>query len=426
MYALAFAIPFGSLYELHIGPLTVGPSELLVGVVMLCYALRLLAARRVASLRQPSWLWLGVGVYIATLTISLLPAGELLLGLKGVLKWLEVLVLYGLVATQLSARQRQVLVACLLLAGAAQALLGVNQFLRQIGPPGFVLFGRYMRAYGTFEQPNPFGGYLGMILPLGYGLLLAGMHDAELGKRMPWLRWSFVAGSSALLLAGLLMSWSRGALLGVIGGLALVGLVVGRRYWPLAALLAATVVVFAPELLALTNADWLTRLTDLTTLIGRDLAAVEITDANFANVERLAHWVAGWRMFEHAPWLGVGTGQYPVVYETVAVPRWREALGHAHNYYLHVMAEGGLLGLAGYLAMMIGATVAVGRRAVERIGWARGVALGALGMLGHLWLHSLVDNLYVHELYLLVAMVLGLATASQAVDERQSTAPFTG
>ena len=29
------------------------------------------------------------------------------------------------------------------------------------------------RAHGTFGQPNPFGGYMNMVWPLGAGLLLA-------------------------------------------------------------------------------------------------------------------------------------------------------------------------------------------------------------------------------------------------------------
>ena len=418
LYALAFTIPFGSMFERSLGPITVGPSEVLLAGTVASYALRLTARRDTSSLRQSSWLWLGIVAYLASLTLSLLPARELTLGLVEVVKWAEVLLLYALVSTQLSTRQRRGLLLCLLFAGAAQAALGVYQFIRQVGPPGFVLFDRYMRAYGSFEQPNPFGGYLGLVLPLSYGLVFGGLGMGR-GKGQRWLLWCGAASIGVLLLVGLLMSWSRGALLGLAGGLALVALVSSRRYWPLLLMVGVTALLLAPELAALTHLDWFSRLTDMTTLIGRDLTAVEITDANFANVERLAHWLAGWRMFSQRPWLGVGTGQYPSAYASVAIPRWGEALGHAHNYYLHTLAEGGLLGLASYLLMMVGATVGVARRALASSGWSRRVALGAMGMLGHLWAHSLVDNLYVHEMYLLVAMVLGLAlVAARPESER--------
>jgi acyl dehydratase len=43
--------------------------------------------------------------------------------------------------------------------------------------------------------------------------------------------------------------------------------------------------------------------------------------------------------------------------------------------------------------------------------WSRTAGLAALGMWGHLMAHNLFDNLYVHGMYLLVAIMLGLAVA---------------
>jgi O-antigen ligase len=154
--------------------------------------------------------------------------------------------------------------------------------------------------------------------------------------------------------------------------------------------------------------DYLSRLDDTTAYLGKDLALVEIDDANFAVIERLAHWQAAWRMFSRSPWTGVGVGQYATVYPTVALARWQDPLGHAHNYYLHLLAESGLLGLAAYLWLMVAALLAAWKRARKAEGWPRTLALGALGMLGHVLIHSLVDNLYVQDLYLLVAIILGM------------------
>mgnify|MGYP007112976697 CR=1 FL=1 len=43
---LGLAVPFGSLYELHLGGLTVGPSELLLAASLGAFAVRWLAYRR--------------------------------------------------------------------------------------------------------------------------------------------------------------------------------------------------------------------------------------------------------------------------------------------------------------------------------------------------------------------------------------------
>ena len=73
-------------------------------------------------------------------------------------------------ATLVDRRWRLWLALGLLTGGALQGLLGIYQFLFGVGPEGFLLFGRYMRAHGTFLQPNPYGGYLGLLLPLAYGV----------------------------------------------------------------------------------------------------------------------------------------------------------------------------------------------------------------------------------------------------------------
>ncbi|MGM0401858.1 MAG: O-antigen ligase family protein, partial [Chloroflexota bacterium] len=208
-------------------------------------------------------------------------------------------------------------------------------------------------------------------------------------------------------------SWSRGALLGFVGGLVLVGLALGRRAWALALVGVFLVLLLAPYVMALLPVGLVRRFSDLAHYLGRDLTAIEITDENFAIVERVAHWQAAWRMFAARPWLGVGTGQYVTAYTSVALPRWQDPLGHAHNYYLHVLAEGGLLGLASYLTLLAAALVGVWRRVGEEGAWASALSLGVLGMLAHLCVHNLFDNLYVHEMYLLVAVLLGLVLSER-------------
>ena len=102
---------------------------------------------------------------------------------------------------------------------------GIYQFLFQVGPPGFVLLGRYMRAYGTFAQPNPYGGYLGMLVPLACAVVVTRWRTVypapdppSEGNRTLW--WLALA-ALVTMAAGLLMSWSRGALLGAVVGLVL-------------------------------------------------------------------------------------------------------------------------------------------------------------------------------------------------------------
>ena len=414
LYGLAFAIPFGSLWRIPLGPALVGPSELLLVSVIASWLVRVMARRETVALGRREIVAMG-GLLFA-LALSLVRVENTTAALVEWLKWVEFLVLYLFVLQGISKDEQQLLVTALLIAGALQALVGIYQFLRQVGPPEFILMGRYMRAAGTFEQPNPFGAYMGLVLPLAYSIIIAYVPRRAPKSLIRTAMWLLALVSGTALLLGLIMSWSRGALLGMAAGLALALVAKFRRYWLLAMVLALLLVMVGPQLVSLAPDDLVDRLLDITRYVGQDLTAIEITDANFAVIERTAHWQAAWRMFEMHPWLGVGIGQYPVRYAEVAAPRWEHALGHAHNIYLNLLAENGLVGLAAYLVMIGLFFWRAWHDSLRHRGWHQALALAALGMLGHLFVHSLVDNLYVHQMYLLVAMILALIPA-QSVTE---------
>ena len=58
-------------------------------------------------------------------------------------------------------------------------------------------------------------------------------------------------------------------------------------------------------------------------------------------------------MAEKRPWLGVGLGGYEIAYSEYRLANWPESLGHAHNFYLNMLAETGIFGLAAYLVLCV-------------------------------------------------------------------------
>jgi O-antigen ligase len=280
-----------------------------------------------------------------------------------------------------------------------------------------------MRAHGDFGQPNPFAGYLGLLLPLA--VLLA----ASPGPR--WRR-RLAGGVAALLVAAMLMSLSRGAWLGAAGALAVVALHWSRRSRALlvpAALAVLTLIVLA--LLELLPRDVIERFATTLQYFGVfDARTVAVTPENFSVVERMAHWQAGWYMFLDHPLLGVGPGNYPARYDEYHLPGWLDPLGHAHNYYLNVAAELGVIGLATFLALLVAAFAAASRalRRAPEPGFERAVALGVLGGLLVFVLHNLFDSLFVHGVGIQVGIYLGLlgdaraATTGRPGSERTAAA----
>jgi O-antigen ligase len=415
------AVPFGSLRQIHVGVMNVGATELLVALVLVAWMMRVVALRKTRILWPP--LTLPLAVFLGVLVLSSLGTTSMQHSLKEIVKWAEVLALYVMVANTFDERWTKALVVVFLGTGALVALQGIYQFLFQVGPEEFVLFGRFMRAYGTFEQPNPFAGYLGLTLPLAMGIVAAGIVPVGRRVRGWWLVWAVSCGG--LVLIALVMSWSRGAWLGAAAGAGVMVFAIVARSGRAAVLGAVVVALFFYILLAgglaLVPPSIVQRFSDFLPYVGvSDVRGVEITDANFAVLERMAHWQSAVAMWTSNPWLGVGIGNYEPAYAHYALPLWPYALGHAHNYYLNIGAEAGLLGFVVYLVLW-GLAIARAWQATRRSsGWCWGVALGVLGVLVHLGIHNFFDNLYVHSMYLHVAILLGivplLPRRSDAVD----------
>lgn len=423
--ALGAALPFAA--GMRMGPVA-GSDFLLAAAIALWFAD---GARR----RQLPVVWYTPAIlgalYVFFLLMATLTALQLGEAGKEVLKWTEFVLVLLLLPQMISVKRTAWIVAGVLVGASLQAALGLYQFVFQVGPEWFILMGRFMRASGSFRQPNPYAGYLGLILPVAVSLALWAWAALWRGRRDgDRLRLSLVAvgtsGIALLLGAGLLASWSRGGWMGAAAGVATVLALRSRKSFA-AALIGATVVLAAllagsfgstglPEPVA-------ARVQDIPAYFGMtDVLSQPVTDENFSVIERLAHWVAALRMWEEAPWLGVGPGNYAIAYPDVRLPRWEDALGHAHNVYLNVLAESGLIGFVGYMALWGGTLGWVFRRRArtERPSWHDALTLGVAGVIVHLSVHNLVDNLFVQGMVILLGLWLATVRVTAQRDEAVS------
>lgn len=334
------------------------------------------------------------------------------------------------------------LVGCLILAPAANAAVGIAQWYLGIGPEAFGIGGGRVRAYGTIGQPNSFAGYMNQGWPIAAGMALFAVVGLLSGApRRPALATLIGAGAGAgLTLAALLVSFSRGGWVGgAAGALALAGALAAglpAALRPLARRVLLAGAVGAVALALLGGGGLLPGAVTgrLASLVGNlrlfDARGADITPANFAVVERMAHLQAGWNMLRSRPLVGVGPGNYSVVYErppaagepAVSVRPWYESRGHAHNYYLHIAAEAGLVGLGAYL-LLVGAAGWQAVRAVRAArGWAwRGAAAGGAGVVAAVAAHNLFENLHVLNMGLQLGAVWALLVAVERAQGRVSS-----
>lgn len=418
---LMLAAPLGAREALALGAGGFDTGQLLFLLVVAAWLAEGVLRRRITIPRTA--LNLPLALFGLLGALSLLDAPSSTAGLVELLKWVEVAVMLWIVADLVRRYGYEPLLAGLLLAGASQGVLGLWQFVFQPEDVEHfaILGGRFARAYGTFQQPNPYGAFVAWAALLGAGAL-AGVLMAWREKR--WARpslqsllwWAFLALTTLFSLGGLLASWSRGAWLSFAAALiVLIFFLPRRRLTGLLLFLAALAAAGAAWQLDLLPASVIARLTDfagelpgaLSALGGVDVRGVEITDENFAVVERLAHWQAGLAMANAEPWLGVGFGNYEAAYPAYALLNWPIALGHAHNYYLNLLAEVGIAGLLAYL-LLWSVIFAVTLRALRQPWPVRGLVLGLLAVWVALSVHQLLDKLYVNNLYLHLGAMLGM------------------
>jgi putative inorganic carbon (HCO3(-)) transporter len=434
LYILIAVIPFSSMLAIAAFGAKVGAMELLLAIAAALWLIRILTSptvHRRPLLIHPGPLLGGFAIFLGGILLSWLNTFSIRASLIETLKWAELFFLYLFIINMMPQRQIWWAVAIILLTGVAQALLGIYQFVFKVGPEGFLLFGgEFLRAYGTFAQPNPYAGYMGLVLPLAVSLLVWSLFEVHVPGQPQFYHSlkSFIIFSGrvvlfavpvGLMITALFASQSRGAWLGFIlaGGVTIV--VRSKK--------AATILLVALLLAAsVTVLSWLGRQTTQTepglfyvTVIQRfanatailevtDVATTPVTDANFATVERLAHWQAARDMWRDNLWVGVGFGNYAAIYPAYAVGRWLDPLGHAHNYPLNLGAETGFIGAVTYLIFWIWIFGVSWRAVRASSGFQRAVVAGSIGTLVHLHAHNMVDNLYVQGMYLHIAIIIGL------------------
>lgn len=410
---LAFTVPFGSLGEIELADFSLSATEFIVPLVLFGWVMRMVAARE-GRVSLP-WIVWPLALFMAAMALSFTNSSSLGLSLKEMAKWLEFLAVLILVGNTVREKDQAVLLlGAVLAAGAVASLHGVYQFALREGPGSFLVADTFLRAYGFYGQPNPFAGYLLTVVPVALAVLLAVRADGTPRRAL--------VSTFGLVSAALLMTLSRGGLLGVA---AASGLMAVLRYhvWRRLSLAALVVVLFlglavSYDLVPVPGGEEGGPLAEFGIFDPRD---VMVTPQNWSVVERMALWYSGWNIWKDNPWLGVGIGNFKMAYHPYAIPRWEFGQEHVHNFYLNILVESGAVGLTAYL-VFLGALLLYAARAL-RVGLAggwdlrSGLAAGVLAVLVALSIHNFFDNIYVHGMLVQLGMLLGLLPFAAGLGE---------
>ena len=190
-------------------------------------------------------------------------------------------------------------------------------------------FSEMFRAQGTLDDANLFACHLSISL-----LLLKLLSDVKRGAR------TMAAITTGILLAGILLSASRGGVLAFLCAFTVFELATETRRWRL----VVGVWVVPVILLALSAAQ----VEDLPSFIqpaAQRLTTLTIDPRSEQGMQRSAQWEVAWEGFLSSPMIGIGRGNYKLLTSSHAT-----YLGsYAHNTYIGAMCDLGIPGLICYL-----------------------------------------------------------------------------
>jgi O-antigen ligase len=205
------------------------------------------------------------------------------------------------------------------------------------------------RWSGLWNNPNIFGLLMGTGIALTLGLISSIWHLAS-GKIKRWFLFFLCAIAAILMARGLLHSYSRGAWLGTVCGLAYL-IAKSEFKGPLKASCSSCISWFEKNLLLLSVilasifalVFWHFRQTDWHPA-RRALSAVNTVDFSWRN--RVAAWEGALQITAEHPWFGAGWNQPEPLYEHYFLPtKLSESAAIEMNDYLMLGATLGILAL---------------------------------------------------------------------------------
>lgn len=395
--ALARLLQRGSLYGLlFLIPFSKAAVEIAFGLMLAGWMLEHAPARWRHSFWRtaPSRTVLAaVCAYLIVCALSFCVSGFPHLSLRGFIgKTLEYALLY-LIAVDVAYTSPAIIVRCGVLISLSAAIVCVDTIAQGVWGTDLLLgrlLSKYGRITGPYESPSDLGTYLMVVIPIVLYQIFQ--------RRGVW-RW-MTGGLLATLLTGLVWTETKGAWLGFLAG---VVIVIAADRKNRGKLLVGAMGVGLVALVVLVGSGRLSRVSRM---------------AGLGFNDRVVMWQSAWKMIQDRPVLGHGVNTFMANYLEYWVGGERQPR-YAHNCYLQLTAETGVLGLAAFVWLLgaIGRIWAKTRQAWMADGPARALVLGGIaGLVSFLVQAGFDTNFYslrqVAFFWALAGMVTGLAGRS--------------
>lgn len=389
---LMLSLPLGRLTLTELGPAPVSPVTMLAGALVLIWLWRVLVGQEKI---EASWIQFPMAVFLLCGVLSFYWAADTVIAAKIAFIFVMGAAIYLVVSH--TVRSVEEVRAILWTIAIATGFIGSYAVAAEIGIIGGVSeiqvydsSESYSRVEGLFTHPNQLGGFLALTIPLLTALTVS--------ERSVWMR---ILGYLliAVSVAGLALTYSRGAWVGTGLGLLILLPVLrrGARLVPGVALVGAVASSSA---------------------ILERVQSIASFNSDSAVTGRFEFWSVALRLVAERPLSGIGLGNWYTVYGTLPIqnlprlPYSLEIPAQAHNLFLNLAVEIGLIGAGAFVLMLVFAFykavkvihASTGRTKI----WATGICAGLAAMI----VHNMVDvTIYQGFMVLILFTYLGLLEA---------------
>lgn len=302
--------------------ISIAAGNILLGILTLCFFIKTYQKKANIDLDCKRY-FIAISLFVIAMLLSALFSGDIVYGLKRwadmwIWRFMPFVVVIFLLNNYINAQK-------VILTGFAGITLTSVYAVYQ-GLSGM------SRANGFYGHPMTLGGWFCIFLPL----LLIEFFERKLLGKYYWL-----AGLAfCICSAGLVFNATRGAWLAVT--IVCTVLLLYYMFKSKRNLAVSIIFIALISTVLVNNPKFMHR-----------LDTIDDFNKYQSNTERILIWQSAWNMFKDHPVLGVGLGQYTENYrEKYVSPLAKEPhLTHAHNNFMQMLAENGVVGFAGFVIM---------------------------------------------------------------------------
>lgn len=247
------------------------------------------------------------------------------------------------------------------------------------------------RIYSTFGNPNVFGEYLLMTIPITYARLI---------MKNPKGRSAAYICSLALQLVCMVLTYSRGCWIGLVAAMGIMLMMTGRKLTSLCVIALFFVPFILPQ-----------------SIIERVMSIGNTADSSTSY--RVFIWEGTMRMlrdFWHTG-IGIGTDAFNSVYPAYSLNA--VSAPHSHNLYLHIVVEMGIVGVLVFIWVIrnfFKSLANASKKLPELKPLCCAIGLGILGYL----IQGMFDNVwYNYRIYFMFFIMMALAAALCDISKKE-------